>query len=232
MVEIQHLTKTYGKSQVLNVPALDVPKSEILSIVGNNGAGKTTLLKLLIDLLMPDTGYVKISGHQVNKSEEWKKLTRAYLNEDFLISFLTPIEYLNLLGDLRGYNRISTESHINRYISFLGEALDSPKKIIHKLSSGNKMKVGIAGCLIHNPELIILDEPFTHLDPRSSNLLKEMLTQINKETGCTVIFTNHQIAHSIEIAHRILLLKNGAPLLDVEKTDFSEIEQYFSETKG
>ncbi|MEA3480292.1 MAG: ABC transporter ATP-binding protein, partial [Bacteroidota bacterium] len=165
MIEVKELSKVYNEVTVLNIPALDIPKGESFGLVGNNGAGKTTFFRLILDLIRPNTGQVMSNGSDVRKSSEWKHYTGSYLDEGFLIDFLTPEEYFEFLGDINNL----TSGDINEFYFtfeefFNGEVLGK-EKYIRDLSSGNQKKVGIAASLMVNPDVLILDEPFNSLDP-------------------------------------------------------------------
>jgi ABC-2 type transport system ATP-binding protein len=180
MITINNLTKTYGKATVLNIEHLEIPKGETFGLVGNNGAGKTTLFSLMLDLIQASTGFVSIDGIKVNESEAWKNKVSAFVDDSFLIGYLTPEEYFYFIGELRGQNKASVDAFLKQFHDlFSGEILNSGK-YVRDLSKGNQKKVGIVGAIIGNPEIIILDEPFANLDPSTQiklkNLIKELKT--------------------------------------------------------
>ncbi len=140
MIEINSLRKTYNGVTVLNIPHLEIKQGESFGLVGNNGAGKTTLFSLLLDLIEPSNGSVKLKGIQVNLSEGWKPFTAAFLDETFLIGYLTPEEYFYFIGELRGQNKATVDALINRYTDFLTTKSWAKKKYLRDLSKGNQKK--------------------------------------------------------------------------------------------
>lgn len=172
MISIQNISKVYGANKVLNIQELSIPKGETFGLVGNNGAGKTTLFSVLLDLIAPSSGFISIDNIKVNESEAWKTKLSAFIDESFLIGYLTPEEYFYFLGELRGQNRASVDEFLKQFSDlFNGEILNAGK-YIRDLSKGNMKKVGIVGALIGNPEIIVLDEPFANLDPSTQIKLK------------------------------------------------------------
>ena len=174
-IKIQNLKKTYGSKTAVDIPDYTLQTPEILGLMGNNGAGKTTLFRLMLDLLKADSGSVCLDGIDVSQSEDWKLRVGAYMDESFLIDYLTPEEYFQFCGHIYGFDAATLHERIHRYERFLGNEILTEKKYIRNLSAGNKQKMGIVTALLHNPELVILDEPFNFLDPTSQSLLKHLL---------------------------------------------------------
>jgi len=179
MIQVNNLSKTYNNGvKVLNIENLEIPKGQSFGLVGNNGAGKTTFFSLLLDLIQPSTGYIKSNDVQVNTSESWKPFTSAFIDESFLIGYLTAEEYFYFIGDLRGQNKADIDALLKKHEEFFnGEILNS-KKYLRDLSKGNMKKAGIIAALIGNPEVIILDEPFANLDPTTVNRLKKIIKEL------------------------------------------------------
>lgn len=227
IIEIQDLTKTYNRQEVLNIAELTIYQGDVIGLVGNNGAGKTTLFSLILDLIKATTGWVRSKGVQVSATEEWKQYTSAYLDEHFLINFLTPEEYFMFVGKLHGWSGKQTLDFVSQYDSFFhGEILGS-KKYIRDLSKGNQKKVGIIGAFIGDPELVILDEPFAHLDPSSQIQIKSIIAQYTEHH--TFIVSSHDILQVTEISNRILLLEKGRLLKNVytNQDTIEELSSYF-----
>ena len=173
MIKVRELSKKYKGIEVLNMPMLDIPKGESFGLVGNNGAGKTTFFSLLLDLIKPTTGYIQTKDIQVNESEAWKPFTSSFIDESFLIGYLTPEEYFYFIGDLRGQNKADVDQLLSTFEDFFHGEIIGKRKYLRDLSKGNQKKVGIVATLIGNPEVIILDEPFANLDPTTQIRLKK-----------------------------------------------------------
>jgi len=230
MIHLRDLKKFYNKTRALDIPSLDIKNGEIFGLVGNNGAGKTTMFRLILDLIEATTGDVIIKSIPVNRLEAWKKFTGSYLDEGFLIQYLSPAEYFSFIGHLHNW---SADDFSRFYQSLEGFGVDdmvNGRKPIRSLSQGNKNKIGIIAALMGNPELIVLDEPFAHLDPSSQIILKRLLKKINAEQGTTMLISSHDLTHVTEICNRIVLLEEGLILKDIKTaTDtLSELETYFS----
>jgi ABC-2 type transport system ATP-binding protein len=230
MIEATNLTKKYGDQQVLNINDLRVKKGQSLGLVGNNGAGKTTFFNLILDLIEPTTGFVKINGIQVNKSEDWKPLTAAFIDESFLIGYLTPEEYFYFIGELRGQNKSDIDAFLKQFDIIFNDEILNQKKYLRDLSKGNQKKVGIIGALIGNPELIILDEPFANLDPTTQIRLKKMLKQLVEDKDKTVLISSHDLLHVTEVCERIVVLEKGDVVKDLQTSPetLKELEAHFT----
>jgi ABC-2 type transport system ATP-binding protein len=230
MIELINLTKKYGENTVLNIPELIIPKGQSFGLVGNNGAGKTTMFNLILDLIRPTTGYVMINGVRVDKSEDWKYSTSAYLDESFLIGYLFPEEYFYMLGDLRGWNNKKVEEYLKDFTELFNDEILGVKKYIRDLSKGNQKKVGVVGALIGNPEFILLDEPFANLDPTTQIRLKKLLRKIVQDEQKTVLISSHNLNHVTEVTERIVVLDKGDMVMDIETNEktLKELEAFFA----
>lgn len=230
MIQATNLTKKYGDSQVLNIPELHVKKGQSLGLVGNNGAGKTTFFNLLLDLINPTTGKVKINGIQVNTSEDWKPKTAAFIDESFLIGYLTPEEYFYFIGELRGQNKEDVDTFLMQFEDIFNGEILNKKKYLRDLSKGNQKKVGIVGALIGNPEVVILDEPFANLDPTTQIRLKKMLKELVQDKDKTVLISSHDLLHVTEVCNRIVVLEKGDIVKDLQTSPetLKELEAHFT----
>ncbi len=228
MIEIINLQKAYGKKVALLITELHIKEKELIGLVGNNGAGKTTMLSLILDLIEPTNGCVKSKANLVSASDDWKSYTGSYLNEGFLIPFLTPFEFLEFIGSLHGKNRADVTNFLKENSNFFTEEISS-KKYNRELSAGNKNKLGILASFLSDPEILILDEPFSNLDPSSQSWLKSKLKKLNEE-GVTILISSHDLNHVTEICNRILLLENGIIIKDTNTNTETlvELEKYFS----
>ena len=230
MITIDHLKKNFGETQASNIASFTINDGDILGLVGNNGAGKSTLFRILLDLLKADEGHVTLNGIDPTTSEEWKQTTGAYLDEGFLVDFLTPEEYFAFLGKISGKSQAEVDERLKDFERFAAGEVFGQKKLIRNLSAGNKQKVGIISAIFNRPDLIILDEPFNFLDPYSQNMLKHLLTNYNHETGATILVSSHNLAHTVDISTRIALLEHGEIVRDIDNTDGAaaqELDNYF-----
>jgi ABC-2 type transport system ATP-binding protein len=209
---------------------LFISENESFGLVGNNGAGKTTMLSLILDLIKANDGEVLIKGENVAQSEDWKNFTGSYVDEGFLIGFLSISEYLYFTGSLYGLNKRDVDEFQEQHDEFLSKEMFTDGKVIRDLSAGNKSKVGILSSLIGNPELLILDEPFANLDPSSQLRLISMLQVLQKDHNVTLVISSHDLNHITTVCERIVLLENGKIAKDLNKrTDtLGELEEYFA----
>lgn len=240
-ISINTLKKTFGDKIAVDINSFTINSGDILGLVGNNGAGKTTLFRLMLDLIKAENGQVSMfiahndsTPEEINpaKSEDWKTVTGAYIDEGFLIDFLTPEEYFSFVGKVNGLTENETNERIKPFTHFMNGELLGQKKLIRNFSAGNKQKVGIISALINHPQLLILDEPFNFLDPTSQNSLKHILKEYNTLSGATIIISSHNLAHTIDISSRIALLENGRIIKDLPNIDGcaqKELEDYFGQ---
>lgn len=229
-ITIEQLKKCYGSHVALNIDQYTLKGGEIVGLVGNNGAGKTTLFRLMLDLLKADEGEVCIGDIHVSQSEEWKNFTGAYLDESFLIDYLTPEEYFHFIGKICGLDTATVDERLSVYERFMNGEILGQKKFIRNLSAGNKQKVGILAALLNHPQLLILDEPFNFLDPSSQSALKHLLREYHQETGATILVSSHNLNHTVDISSHIILLEHGLIVRDLQNENASaekELEAYF-----
>lgn len=228
MIEIQGLKKIYKNSTVVDIEQLSIGNNESFGLVGNNGAGKTTLFRMMLDLVKATAGTVTIDGKNVQGNDEWKKYVGSFLDEGFLISYLTPDEYFRFVGNLHGYSADDLKSFQEKFeVLFHGE-ITGQNKYIGDLSKGNLKKVGIAASFIGNPQVVMLDEPFENLDPTSQIRLKELLKAERALRSVTYLISSHDLNHITEICDRIVLLEKGKIIKDLcGTTTLTELEKYF-----
>jgi len=208
-LEIKNLTKIYNKQKVLNIDHLAVNKGELVGLIGNNGAGKTTFLRLLIDLIKADSGTIFSRGKLINKTEDWKYYTSAYIDTGFLIEFLTPEEYFSFIASNYKINKPEVTNTLNQLTGFMNGEILGQQKYIRNFSTGNKQKIGIIGAIISNPEILFLDEPFNFLDPSSQYFISNYLSDLNEKYGTTIIISSHNLECVFNISSRIVLLDKG-----------------------
>lgn len=230
MIQVENLSKTYGTTTVLDIPQLYIPKGQSFGLVGNNGAGKTTFFSLMLDLIQPSTGQILNSNIEISNSEEWKPFTAAFIDESFLIGYLTPEEYFYFIGELRGWNKADVDQFLTGFKDFFNYEILNKRKYLRDLSKGNSKKVGIVGALIGNPEVIILDEPFANLDPTTQIRLKRILKKLADNPEVTILVSSHDLQHTVEVSNRIVALENGRVVKDIitSSETMKELEAFFS----
>ena len=231
MITIEGLQKRYKEATVLDVPSLQISRSECFGLVGNNGAGKTTLFRIMLDLVRASEGKVFFEGEDVSQTEEWKKRVGAYLDEHMLLAFLTPDEYFESLRRIYGLSQDDLAQHLDKFRELFNDEILGKKKYIRDLSKGNLKKVGIAAALIGNPAVVLLDEPFENLDPTSQNRLKRFILQEKERNQITFLISSHDLAHVTDICDRIVLLEKGRIIKDLVDKEMmvTELFQYFDQ---
>lgn len=230
MITISNLTKVYGDTTVLDIPELTIRQGELIGLVGNNGAGKSTMLRLILDLIKADTGHVELMGQKVNESTDWKYKTGSFVDGSFLIDFLTPEEYFAFIAKAYGISKELMDERLAEYHTLMNGEVLGTKKYIKNFSEGNKQKTGIIGAMFINPDILLLDEPFNYLDPSSQITVSRLIHKMNKELGCTIIISSHNLNLVSDISSRILLLEKGNIIKDLPNTQgeaITELETYF-----
>ena len=223
------LTKRYDEFE-LSIPDLTVEPGTTLGLVGNNGAGKTTFLRLVLDLIRADEGRVQLDGDVVADAFDWKERTGSYLGPSFLIDFLTPDEYWHFVGQTYDLSEATVDERLAQFADFyVDEPIGETTKYIRDLSTGNKNKAGLVAALLPQPDLLVFDEPFASLDPRSQIQLKELLQARRGDT--TMLVSSHDLGHVTDVSDRIAILEGGEIVRD-EPTDPDTLEDlttYFAE---
>lgn len=230
MIQVQNLKKAYSGNLVLSIDHLEIKKGESFGLVGNNGAGKTTFFSLLLDLIQPSQGHITSNNVQIDKSEAWKPFTAAFLDESFLIGYLTPEEYFYFIGELRGQNKADVDALLKKHEDFFNGEILNNKKYLRDLSKGNQKKVGIIATLIGKPEVIILDEPFANLDPTTQFRLKKIIRELADDMDVTILVSSHDLAHTTEVSDRIVALHKGHVVKDIQTSEetLKELEEFFA----
>jgi ABC-2 type transport system ATP-binding protein len=230
MIQVNQLSKKYNGTTVLHIDNLSIPKGQSFGLVGNNGAGKTTFFSLLLDLIQPTTGEIINNEIPVHTSENWKPFTASFLDESFLIGYLTPEEYFYFIGDLRGQNKADVDALLSKHEEFFNGEILNNKKYLRDLSKGNQKKVGIIATLIGNPEVVVLDEPFANLDPTTVNRLKKIIKELSENPQVTILVSSHDLQHTVEVCDRIVALNKGEVVKDIVTSDetLKELEAFFA----
>lgn len=186
---------------------------------------------MILDLIEPSSGFVSIDEEKVNESENWKNKVGAFIDETFLIGYLTPEEYFYFLGELRGQSKANVDDFLKNFTDFFNGEILNAKKYIRDLSKGNMKKVGIIGALIGTPAIIILDEPFANLDPSTQIKLKNLITDWSQNSDSTFLISSHDLAHTTEVCERIVVINKGELVKDIKTSPetLRDLEQYFAD---
>ncbi len=230
MIEVKNLKKSYGGRAVVAIDRLSISAGETIGLVGNNGAGKTTFFRMLLDLIRADEGEILSKGQNVAQNTAWKDYTASYLDEGFLIDYLTPEEYFIFIGSLHGLSVAHVSDYLTQYGEFFNGEILSKGKYIRDFSKGNQNKVGIAAALIQKPELLILDEPFANLDPTTQIRLKTLIKNLSGAQRLTTFISSHDLNHITDVCDRIILLEKGQIIKDfyTDENSLRELEAYFA----
>jgi ABC-2 type transport system ATP-binding protein len=214
----------------VNIPGLTIRTGETIGLIGNNGAGKTTLFRMMLDLIRPDKGLILSKEKNVAESEEWKYYTASYLDEGFLIDYLTPEEYFYFTGSLFNFSKAHIDSELKNFSEFFNGEILKRGKYIRDLSKGNQAKVGVVASLLQNPELLMLDEPFANIDPSTQIRLKNIIKELSEKRRITTIISSHDLNHVTDVCGRIILMEKGNIIKDIatNSNTLKELEEYFS----
>ena len=234
MLYIQHLTKCYGEKKAVDDLSLHIAAGEIYGFIGHNGAGKTTTLKSVVGILQFDEGEITIDGHSVKADPLACKRELAYIpdNPD-LYDFMTGIKYLNFVADIFGVGAAERQERIRKYADAF-ELTDDLAQPIAAYSHGMKQKLAIIAAWLHQPKLIIMDEPFVGLDPKASHLLKGMMREVCDQGGA-IFFSTHVLEVAEKLCDKVAIIKGGKLIrsgtMDEVKGDDS-LEEVFLELEG
>ncbi len=234
MLYIQHLTKCYGEKKAVDDLSLHIAAGEIYGFIGHNGAGKTTTLKSVVGILQFDQGEITIDGHSIKAEPLACKRELAYIpdNPD-LYDFMTGIKYLNFVADIFGVGAAERQERIRRYAGAF-ELTDDLAQPIAAYSHGMKQKLAIIAAWLHQPKLIIMDEPFVGLDPKASHLLKGMMREVCDQGGA-IFFSTHVLEVAEKLCDKVAIIKGGKLIrsgtMEEVKGDDS-LEEVFLELEG
>ena len=234
MLKIEHLTKAYGEKKAVDDLSLHIAPGEIYGFIGHNGAGKTTTIKCVTGILQFDEGEIFINGQSVRQSPLECKRDIAYIpdNPD-LYDYMTGVRYLQFIADIFGVSAADRQARIDRYAE-LFELTDDLAQPIAAYSHGMKQKLAIIAAWLHNPKLIIMDEPFVGLDPKAAHLLKGMMREVC-DMGGAIFFSTHVLEVAEKLCDKVAIIKNGRLIrsgtMEEVKGDAS-LEQVFLELEG
>ena len=234
MLKIEHLIKIYGDKKAVDDLSLHIKPGEIYGFIGQNGAGKTTTLKSIVGILQFDSGEIYIDGRSIKESPIECKKNFAYIpdNPD-LYDFMTGIKYLNFIADIFGVEESVRQERIRKYAGMF-EITDDLAQPIASFSHGMKQKLAIIAAWIHNPKLIIMDEPFVGLDPKAAHLLKGMMRDVC-DNGGAIFFSTHVLEVAEKLCDKVAIIKGGKLIrsgtMEEVKGDDS-LEEVFLELEG
>lgn len=231
MLKIKNVTKKYGNKVAVNNISLELKKGEIFGFIGHNGAGKTTLIKAIVGIHDFDEGSITINGISMKDDPICCKKQIAYIpdNPD-LYNNLSGIDYLNFIGDIYEVNDVRRNELIENYAKEF-DILDSLGNLISSYSHGMKQKLTIISALIHEPKLLVLDEPFVGLDPKSSKDLKDIMKNLCKKGTC-IFFSSHVLEVVEKLCDRVGIIKNGELVVIGKTSEISgnkDLEEVFLE---
>ena len=234
MLKIENLTKKYGDKVAVDNLSLHIKPGEIHAFIGHNGAGKTTTLKACIGILSPDSGNIYVNGKSVSEYPFECKASCAYIpdNPD-LYDFMTGIKYLNFIADVFHVSSTERDARISKLSDKFGLTPDLGMKI-SSYSHGMKQKLAIISAFLHNPKLIIMDEPFVGLDPKATYILKEMMRE-HCERGGSIFFSTHVLDVAEKLCDKVAIIKNGVLVVDGNMQEVrgdSSLESVFLELEG
>lgn len=234
MLRIENLTKTYGEKRAVDNLSLHIAPGEIYGFIGHNGAGKTTTLKAVVGILQFDKGEVFIKGESIRKNPLACKQKIAYIpdNPD-LYEFMTGIKFVNFIADIFGVPEEKRQERIRKYAD-LFEMTENLAQPIASYSHGMKQKLAIISAWIHEPKLIIMDEPFVGLDPKAAHILKQMMREVCDE-GSAIFFSTHVLEVAEKLCDKVAIIRNGqliqsGTMQEVKGDD--SLEEVFLELEG
>ena len=234
MLKIEHLTKAYGEKKAVDDLNLHIAPGEVYGFIGHNGAGKTTTLKSVVGILQFDAGEITIDGISIKENPLECKRRFAYIpdNPD-LYDYMTGIKYLNFIADIFGVGANERQARIRKYADAFELTADLAQPIA-AYSHGMKQKLAIIAAWLHEPKLILMDEPFVGLDPKASHLLKKMMREVCDEGGA-IFFSTHVLEVAEKLCDKVAIIKSGRLIrsgtMEEVKGDES-LEDVFLELEG
>ena len=211
-VELTELRKSFGDFIAVGGVSMSVPSGSIYGLLGPNGAGKTTTIRMMMDIIAPDSGSIAFFGHR-RRPEDLARV--GYLPEERgLYRKMTVLDHLVFLGELHGLRRRDSAPRIHRWLERV-ELAEWEKKKVEELSKGMQQKIQLVGTVLHDPDIIILDEPFSGLDPINQGLFKDLLAEY-KAAGKTILFSTHVMEQAEKLCDRICLISHGQAILEGE----------------
>ncbi len=234
MLKIEHLTKIYGDKKAVDDLNLHIAPGEIYGFIGHNGAGKTTTIKACCGILQADGGKIYIDGVSIKENPIAAKAKIAYIpdNPD-LYEFMTGIQFLNFIGDIFGVEANDRQARIRKYGDMF-ELTNDLAQPISAYSHGMKQKLAVISALLHEPKLLIMDEPFVGLDPKASHILKELMRELCN-AGSAIFFSTHVLEVAEKLCDKVAIIKNGKLIKSGTMEDVkgdASLENVFLELEG
>lgn len=234
MLRIEHLTKIYDQYKAVNDLSLHIERGHIYGFIGHNGAGKTTTLKSVVGILPFDEGNIYINGKSIKTNPiECKKIMAYIPDNPDLYEYLSGIQYLNFVADVYQISKKDREMRIHKYADML-ELTDDLAQPISAYSHGMKQKLSVIAAFVHQPQLIIMDEPFVGLDPKASHLLKQMMRE-HCDQGGAIFFSTHVLEVAEKLCDRIAIIKQGKLVISGRTQDVTQnesLEEVFLELEN
>ena len=234
MLKIDHLTKRFGEKVAVNDLTLHIAPGEVYGFIGHNGAGKTTTLKSCCGILAFDEGEIQVDGHSIKADPIACKQVMSYIpdNPD-IYPFLTGIRYLNFVADMYRVPKAEREARIERYAGDLGIAKDLAE-VVQSYSHGMRQKLALVGALLHDPKLILMDEPFVGLDPLASHTLKQIMREVC-DNGGAIFFSTHVLEVAEKLCDKVAIIRAGRLIANGTMDDVrgdASLEDVFLELEG
>ena len=234
MLYIEHLTKTFGEKKAVDDLSLHIAPGEIYGFIGHNGAGKTTTLKSVVGIQQFDSGRITIGGHFIKADPLTCKRKLAYIPDNpALYEFMTGIQYLNFIADIFGVEESARQERIRKYADLFELTTDLAQPVA-AYSHGMKQKLAIISAWLHEPKLILMDEPFVGLDPKASHILKGMMREVC-DAGGAIFFSTHVLEVAEKLCDKVAIIKGGKLIrsgtMEEVKGDDS-LEEVFLELEG
>ena len=218
MLEVKHITKYYGSNRAVNDLSFTVNDGEIFGLLGENGAGKTTTFRIIMGLIEAGEGEVLLDGKKIDYTETDK--IGFVTEERSLLTKLTVLEQIKFYGALKGLSEEKVEKELDKWLKHFEVASYKNRKI-KELSKGNQQKIQFISAIINHPKLLILDEPFTGLDPINVKMMKEAIYKL-KEEGCSIIFSSHQMEYIEDFCEKLIILVKGSPIVSGSLKEIKE----------
>lgn len=238
-LEVNGVTKRFGEIQALNGVSFAIDKGEVLGLLGPNGSGKSTLMKIMVGILKPDAGNIRVLGIDAAEDPTAVKRVVGFVPESpRLYEFLSGIEYLDFVADVHGLDATTKQERISEFLKAL-DLEGRENELIHGYSQGMKQKLAIIAGLLHRPQFLVLDEPLNSLDPRTARLVKDLIHKL-RDDGVPTIFSTHVLEIADAICDRIVIMESGKVIEEGAASDLkakagtpgSTLEEVFLKLTG
>lgn len=209
IIEFQNIQKNYGEVAALKPTNLTINKGELFGFLGPNGAGKTTMIRMLAGIIKPTNGIIKICGYDLLKEPNIAKSKLGYVpDRPYLYEKLSPLEYFDFMGGLYNVDQDKIISHGEKMLKMF-DLWDKRNELIESFSHGMKQKVAMSASTLHDPEILVVDEPTVGLDPKSVKMMKQYFKSLIKDMGKTIFLTTHTLSVAEDLCDRIAIIRTG-----------------------